>query len=950
MSRNIVDTFTELDVNPLTLIPLLKFKIDNSSDDCRIFYTAPSTLDGESNCNNNISLNKASDFLYLYNITNKSMVTKSSIYYDYDFYVPSGCGGCEFAIMAFPHTIYKFFKLNFENNPRIVNVWDTYVYNLINYKGMFKNCYNIGLYEGSIFPSSILDSAGTYVYKRNKVFMYDYIFANNFKVVTLPDSYPELLPGERFSDFNDTNKLSLNYAFMNTEKATSAPIITSLYYGTVHELGGNGIFFNSNMPYYDDNLKFDNVYELRNTFAKTTNTESSKYLSITINKCKSMEAMLKDSTKYKTVYIYLENTMSNMNNAFKNLSNGTTIEYNSNNEMSLSMDELIGLYSGCKQLVSLSPNMKFSNARIICNVFKDCELLSNNKFNTINTENAVIFSGVYNGCLGLTSFNISSTNNGNNFSSVCILNEAWKNCSNITGFNGWFNLGTSERNIYADSTFAGCSKLTTIPAISNEKLITSSVEMFKGTQIANTNYSYTVNSENRTGSYSNMINNKNVSGMFLECSKLTNSINTPAAVFASNMYAECKALASASFNFSNARYLVALFKNCIGLNNIINNGNLNKVKDASSLFEGCSALTSGTEKINTSNCKTLVALYKGCRNLTSATININNAENVDNMLYGCSNLSNLTLNWGSSTPRISVRGTALNSTAINNIINNLPDVSQYIVNNPSDMLTNLTWTECTGSNSFNLCKTLYYKTFKSSNIQLAPGEYNLSIPGWCDVKTDGSGEYSYFTDVGACVVNASTNEIVSSMMYSNGYGVNSQVNISKSDNYYVVINANINERPTVTLTWNVVYHKLDIRDTPGSSNISSINISAANNKGWQIIHKDTQIIKRSVKRAISTINEYEVDSIIDLTKINNNNIDEDNFTTEVFSIDSGYYTLFSKSNNNDNFKVYKVLEDGEYPIAISYDKDYVLCFNVDNRCNIRIKYRNENKDLILQKS
>lgn len=950
MSRNIVDTVTDLDVNPLTMIPLVKFKIDDSSDSCEICYKAPSTLDGEDNYANNISLNKVSDFLYLYNITTKSIVDKSSIYQNQAFYVSHGCRGCEFAIMAFPHTIYKFFKLNFEYNSRIVNVWDTYVYNLIDYKAMFKNCYNIGLYKGSIFPSSILDSTNTQVYKRNKVFMYDYIFANNFKVITLPDGDPESLSKYSFEDFNDNNKLSLNYAFMNTEKATSAPIITSLYMGTVHELGGNGIFFNSNIPYYDGNLKFDNVYELRNTFAKTTNTESDNYLDITLNKCKSMEAMLKDSTKYSTISITLKNTLSNMNNTFKNLINGTSITYNSNNEIVLSMDELIGLYSGCKKLISLSPNMKFSNASIICNVFKECGLLTNNKFNTINTEKAVIFSGVYNGCLGLTSFSINSTNNGNNFSSVCILNEAWKNCSNITGFNGWFNLGTSERKLYADSTFYGCSKLTTIPAISNEKLIVSSVEMFKGTQIANTNYSYTVNSENHTGSYSNMTNNKNVSGMFLECSKLTNSINTPAAVFASNIYAECKALASASFNFSNARYLVASFKNCIGLNNIVNNGNLNKVKDASSLFEGCSALTSGTEKINTSNCKTLVALYKGCRNLTSATININNAENVDNMLYGCSNLSNLTLNWGSSTPRISVRGTSLNSTAINNIINNLPDVSQYIVNNPSDVLTGLAWTECTGNNSFNLCKTLYSKTFKSAIIRLSPGEYKLSIPGWCDVKTDGSGEYSYFTDVGACVINSSTNEVVSSMMYSNGYGVDSQVNISSYDWYYVVINTNINERPTVTLTWNVVYHKLDIRDTPGSSNISSINISAANNKGWQIIHKDAQIIKRSIKRAVSTINEYEVDSIIDLTKIDNNNIDEDNFTTEIFSIAPGYYTLFSKSNNNDNFKVYKVLEDGEYPIAISYDNDYVLCFNVDHICNIRIKYRNENKDLILQKS
>lgn len=950
MSRNIVDTITDLAVNPLMMIPLLKFKIDNSSDSCEILYEAPSTLDGKDKYANNISLNKVSDFLYLYNITTKNIVDKSSIYNNSSFYVSSGCKGCEFAIMAFPHTIYKFFKLNFEDNPRIVNVWDTYVYNLIDYKAMFKNCYNIGLYKGSIFPSSILDSPDTSVYNHNKVFMYDYIFANNFNVVTLPDGCPESTSVRSFSYFNNTNKLSLNYAFMNTKKATSAPIITSLYNGTVHELGGNGIFFNSNVPYFDTNLKFDNVYELRNTFAKTTNTDSDNYLYITVNKCKSMEAIFKDSTKYKTVHIYLKNTMSNMNNAFKNLINGTLIEYNSNNEISLNMNELIGLYSGCKKLTSLSPNMKFLNASIICNVFKDCELLSNNSFNTINTKNAVIFSGVYNGCLGLTSINISTTNDGNNFSSVCILNEAWKNCSNVTGFNGWFNLGTSERNLYTDSTFSGCSKLTTVSAISNEKLIVSSVEMFKGTQIANTNYSYTVNNESHNGSYSNMINNKNVSGMFLECSKLTNSIITPSAVFASNMYAECKALASASFNFSNARYLVASFKNCISLNNIVNNGNLNKVKDASSLFEGCSALTSGTEKINTSNCKTLVALYKGCRNLTSATININNAENVDNMLYGCSNLSDLTLNWGSSVPRISVRGTSLNSTTINNIINNLPDVSQYIINNPSNVLTNLTWTECTGSNSFKLCKTIYNKTFKSSNINLTPGEYKLSIPGWCDVKTDGSGEYSYFTDVGACVVNANTNEIVSSMMYSNGYGVDTQVSISKTDNYYVVINTNINERPSVTLTWDVVYHKLDIRDTPGSSNMTSINVSVANNKGWQIIHKDAQIIKRSIKRAVSTVNEYEVDSIIDLTKIDNNNIDGDNFTTEVFSIDPGYYTLFSKSNINDNFKVYKVLEDGEYPIAISYDKDYVLCFNVDNRCNIRIKYRNENKDLILQKS
>lgn len=938
MARNIMDANMLLNPNPQTMIPLIKFKINETNANVYINYKAPASLEEKVNIGNNISLNPSTDYLYLYNITKKTIQDVGDIFSNGTLITDSGCANNEFAIMAYPHTIYKFNTLNFKDNINLVNISDIYVYNLIDYFAMFANCFNITEYNAHIYPSNILDiNAFAYAYDYTKVFNYDYIFSNNFNARKLPVGNISLSEDDVNDRYNSDNKISLSYAFMNTKNAANASLVTKLYNAKVYEYGGNGIFFNSNIPFKSSNLSFMYVYEMRNTFAGTTDKTSDNYINLNSSNCKSLESSFRDSIKFKEISISLNtDNIKNMNNTFKNLINATSISFN-NSATSFIMDELIGLFSGCKLLTYLPNVITFSGSKIICDLYKNCTALPFNKLTEIKTESAVIASGMFSGCKTIDNFFYitTSTDKPINLTSAYLINELFKDCTSVITFDVGLNLGTSSREVYADSIFSGCTKLTSAPSITGKNLIVSSEEMFRGTQISSINYS-------------DMTNNKNVSGMFLDCVKLTNSILLPAAVFASNLYAGCEALTSATINLSNARYLVATFKNCTSLNTISNNGNLNKAIDASSILEGCTSLTSGTENINTSNCKTLVAAYKGCRNLTTATVNISNAENIDSIFYGCTNLNTLDLTWGNTSPRISLRGTALTVSAINNIISGLPDVSSYVTNSPTDKLSGINWSDYNG---FNLCKTLYAKTFKSDPITLTPGEYVLSIPGSYEISTTGysSGTFKSYVDVGACVINIATNEIMSTLMYSSGYTTTSKVNINKTGQYIVVINSNTSTRPSVSLLWNTPYHKIDIRDTPGAANLSSINVSVANDKGWHVIYKDTQVVSLAARRAVS-VNKIENNNTIDLTELQSNTIENDMYTTETFNINSGYYTLYSKSDNNDNFKVYKVLEDGEYPIAISYDNDYVLCFNLEDNSDIRIVYKNENKDLILQKS
>lgn len=935
MARNIMDANVLLNPNPQTMIPLLKFKINNTNGSLNIYFNAPASENGL------ISYNPDTDYLYLYNITKKTIQDAKYIYGDGVLQVlAGGCANNEFAIMAYPHTIYKFNTLNFDNNDTIVNVSDIYVYNLIDYFAMFANCFNIIEYNAHIYPSNILDSASfRSAYEYTKVFKYDYIFSNNFNAKKLPAGDISLSDDDDDNSFGYNNKISLSYAFMNTKNATNASLVTKLNYASVYEYGGNGVFFNSNIPFKSSNLSFENAYEMRNTFAGTTDKTSDNYISLNASNCRSIESTFRNSIKFKNVYVSLNNDyIKNINNAFKNLINTTSISFNSSLG-SIKADELIGVFSGCKALTDLPNTLTLTGSKIICNLYRNCTVLPSNKLTQVKTESAVIVSGMFSGCNTLTNFVSVTTSTATpmNLTNAYLINELFKDCINVVTFDIGLNLGSTSREVYADSVFSGCTKLTSAPTITGKNLIVSSEEMFRGTQISSINYS-------------DMTNTKNVSGMFLDCTKLTNTILLPAAVFASNLYAGCEALTSATINLSNARYLVAAFKNCTSLATISNNGNLNKAVDASSILEGCTSLTSGTENINTSNCKTLVAAYKGCRNLTTATVNISNAENIDSIFYGCTNLNTLNLTWGNTSPRISLRGTALTASAINSVISSLPDVSSYVTNSPTDKLSSVNWSDYNG---FNLCKTLYAKTFKSDTITLTPGEYVLTIPGSYEISTTGysSGTFKSYVDVGVCILNLNTNELMSTLMYSSGYTTTSKVNINTTGQYMVIINSNTSTRPSVSLIWNTPYHKIDIRDTPGSNDLTSINVSVANDKGWHVIYKDTQVVSLAARRAAS-VNKIENNNVttLDLTELESTNIENNMYTTETFNIESGYYTLYSKTDNNDNFKVYKVLEDGEYPIAISYDNDYVLCFNLEDNSDIRIVYRNENKDLILQKS
>ena len=197
---------------------------------------------------------------------------------------------------------------------------------------------------------------------------------------------------------------------------------------------------------------------------------------------------------------------------------------------------------------------------------------------------------------------------------------------------------------------------------------------------------------------------------------------------------------------------------------------------------------------------------------------------------------------------------------------------------------------------------------------------------------------------------------MNAMTYNGGYELNVTVNIPYEGNYYAVINTNHTNTPSIRMNWTTPIYKIDIRDIPALANLSSDLLAVANTKGWQVLSDEMGV---SAFNAVSLAEPYDDGATENNTPSTRDNIMENitatqinnlQWTTGPLSLNRGYYTLYSKSNNSNNFKVYKVLEDGgEYPIAMSYDNSLV-CFDIKEDSTIRILFNNENIDIELIKS
>ena len=929
MSNSIMDkNLTKLqNHNKLLMIPLMRLKLNAFTSTIQLKFEAPSTLYRYSQNDtiwNRMNCNPLTDFIFFYSVKNKSFLCKKWIHENGVVDVPESLSETEIIVFAYPQTIYKMTSLHFNSNENIVEVSDAYTFNFTNYNNAFKDCINIERFNGQMEPSTLTTSGlSQYGVKLN----YNYAFTNNFKLKQLP--VPKKL------STHNINNIMPEYMFMNTPNIENDGfLLNDGRYGSTIWLqgyGAKGMFFNSNIvPSLISNLYFGDIFDFRNTFAGMTYDAIFESLRISTYSARILESTFRDNNTFAKINISIYPSLRLMNNTFKNSKSVTEITSNGDS-LKLQLVELIDTFENCLKVTKLpSSKVSTTNAlRIAINTFRNCKSLESG-FVPIIPDNAIIFSGVYDGCEKTSkfTFEINYATAGINLKNAYIVNNLFRNCTSITDLDKYINFAT-DRNIYGDGVFAFCKSLSQQPDLSGLNSFISTAEMFRDTQLTSV-------------TYSDLTATKNVSAIFMNCAKLTNILNFPNAIIASNAYANCTSLTTATINMTKPKYLVGAFKNCTNLKTFNNtNKASNQLKDISNLFEGCVSLTKYDNIINTNKVESAVNMFKGCTSLTSVTLDLTSAKNALNMFYGCLNLAEYNLTIGESTTFLSVRGTSLNMAGLTKLFNSLPDVSRYISNGATDVLSNATW----NIGSYTKSKTLYTKNLISNQIKLVPGQYTIlekATPGF---------------SVGVSIISASTGEVMNAMTYNEGYELSVSVNIPYEGNYYAVINTNYTKTPSVKMNWSSPIYKIDIRGIQALSNLSPELLAVANNKGWQVISGEQQA---SNANAISLASVYDSDEVTENDIINTRNnimentsvtqVDNLQWTTGVLSLNKGYYTLYSKSNNNNNFKVYKVLEDGgEYPIAMSYDNSLV-CFDIKEESAIRILFNNENIDIELIKS
>lgn len=924
MSKSIMDTnltFIE-NLNPLLMIPLAKFKLTTLTSDANLYINCPSISITDMRTTPlmqyRINCNHLSDYLYFYSVKTKKFIDRTWIH-NYDIVsIPQALSASDIYVMAFPQTIYKMSHLNFESNSIIAKVYDVYTFNFLDYSSIFRNCYNITTYETSLTATNLSSD----LISLDEGYNYSYAFANNFKATKLPSRTEKKYMHSR---------MSAEYMLMNT-RALNDITFLNIDNGSAYltKMGGNGVFFNSNIdPELYHYLDYYLVYEFINTFSGMSNSKST-HMQINSYNARSLESTFRDNNTYYEIIMHFDSYLKNMNNTFRNAKRLKDITQRSTYAtQNLKLTEMLGTFADCNLLMTTPSYLRVSNTlKIACDVYKNCISLPNEQFFRIAPENTLIFSGIFNGCSkfnDLTKLDNSSSSSLK-LQNVYIVNDFLRNCKALTSTGRSIDFGTTDRDIYADGFYA-FTGLQNAPVLMGVEFITSCAEMFRGTSISSFDYT-TFNKA------------KNVSAMFMDCKKLTSGTDFKNAVIATNLYANCPLITTASVNITNPRYLVGAFKNCTSLTGITSTTRRTcQVKDVSNLFEGCTSLIQYENTLNTEKAESFVNMFKGCTNLTSVSIDLGEAKNTRNIFYGCVKLKDydLALNPITPTPYLSMRGTSLTIVGLTDLFELLPDVYGFVVTNPTNVLSGTTWTNATYQSS----KTLYSRSIASAPMMLKPGVYTITqnaLAGY---------------DYAISIIDYTTGEVINGMVYNSGYNIEIPVNIQTEGQYYAVINTNYTALPPVSMVWSSPIYKIDIRNIPALYNLSPELLAVANEKGWQVICDD--IDAASVQTLslddtpISNDIIDEIDNTNYMENINSTLIDENKWTTERFNLNKGYYTIYSKTNNNNNFKVYKIVENGEYPIAISYD-DSVLCFEINDNTDIRIVFNNENKDIELLKS
>lgn len=357
--------------------------------------------------------------------------------------------------------------------------------------------------------------------------------------------------------------------------------------------------------------------------------------------------------------------------------------------------DMSGMFYRCSSLQSLDvSNLDTSKAVDLSRMFCYCSKLQSLDISKLNTSNAKYIDSMFANCSSLTSLDVSKLNT----SSAIGMSQIFTGCSELLSIEGLQNFDTSNAtNMH--HMFNACGKITSLDV---SKFVTSKVTNMKGM------FGGCKGLESLIGIGNfNVSNVRDMSQMFLNCSKLTvldvsefytsSAVNMDSMFFGcssldsldlskfstenvtsmSSMFSNCKALASldlsgfvtsnvtnmvsmlngcnslqsldlSSFDTSNVTQMAGMFQNCSNLTTLnLSNFNTSKVTDMGRMFNGCKALQSlDISSFNTSNVTDMSFMFDGCNALQPLDVSKFVTTNVTDMSYmfsGCKALQSLNL-------------------------------------------------------------------------------------------------------------------------------------------------------------------------------------------------------------------------------------------------------------------------------------------------------------------
>ena len=294
------------------------------------------------------------------------------------------------------------------------------------------------------------------------------------------------------------------------------------------------------------------------------------------------------------------------------------------------------MFSGCYNNLT---NFRFeSKSQITSNSNKD-----NSNILQFQTKSAIHMSGMFSGCLSLTSLGEIDLRNAIN------MNQIFRGCKSLI-------LDSTIKSWNLDNVKDISGMFSNIALLSNSNFKSISNWNIKNMINLNCLFSYCDSLEKIVHLNWNISNVFDISNLFANCTKLTSiselNLSSSSVTKMSGMFKNCPLLSDISgitkIESINLKYINSMFEGCENLSNLPNlEWNTINIIDMSCLFNNCQKLNSikGITKWKTENVKNMCLMFYKCEKLSNLkplkSWNISNVTDMSGMFYLCTSLSNL---------------------------------------------------------------------------------------------------------------------------------------------------------------------------------------------------------------------------------------------------------------------------------------------------------------------